>query len=449
MGAAAYAAACLALTWASLRRLPENGFDAATFCQALWRFNRGDGMLTTLHDTPAAVSVLGEHFMPVLYAFAPIFRLFPGPAALAALHVAGLALGALPLYALAAEALGPEGGAWIALAYLASPPTTISAANVFAPESFSAALFLAAVWAQSRGKDAAYAALALAAISCRETNGLVAAALALVLWRRARTPRLHAALAAFGAAWFAVCVFWIEPRLGFGDPFGPLGLPRAAATTTLAFARAHAAATALELARRCLDAGKWLHFARWLAPAAFLPLAEPVWLIPAAPPAAMLLASSSRGLLGVAATWYLFPAYGFFFVAAAAAIAARPRWRTLGPRVVFACSLWSYLLFSPRLLGGYLAAALAPGRHSRAAPIRAAAALIPPDASVSAFDRALTILYARKRLYRYPWKKDEADFVLIDALADPGRADAAALREKGFFPVFSREGILLLGRERR
>ncbi len=440
------------LALASLHRLSPNTVDLSLFSQALWSLDSGHAPLSTIHATAAPVNVLGEHFMPILYLFEVFFHFWPRPQTLVLLHVLGLGLGAVPLFAVLEKIIGEEGAVYLTLAYLASPVLAFSASDMFVPESFSAGLFIAAVWALREGRRTAYATLLVLALCCRETGGLVAAFLGLLTAAETEHRREGLLTAAFGFAWFFACILWVQPRLGFNNPLGPLGLLASDQITTPAFVLSHLMIEAPALFLGLFTPAKSLYIFKLLLPSGFLPLLRPAWLLPAVPLLALVLIVAKRNLLLDNLPWYIIPAYPFFFVAAAHAANSNQRLRRYGPRWALGCALSSYLLFSPRLVVAYCASMLEPVERSRASLIRQAAALVPPNASVSAFDRALPLLYTRDFEFFYPRRWDRAQYVLVDlSQYRPSSSDTpeAALLSTGYRPLYSRSGIFLFQKTER
>ncbi|NNN05971.1 MAG: DUF2079 domain-containing protein [Elusimicrobia bacterium] len=440
------------LALASLHRLSPNTVDLSLFSQALWSLDSGRAPLSTIYATAAPVNVLGEHFMPILYLFEVFFHFWPRPQTLVLLHVLGLALGAVPLFAVLEKIIGEEGAVYLTLAYLASPVLAFSAGDMFLSQSFSAGLFMAAVWALKEGRRVAYASLIVLALSCWETGGLVAAFLGLLTAVDTERRREGLLTAVFGFAWFFACILWVQPRLGFDNPLGPLGLLASDEITTPMFVLSYLVAQAPALFLGLFTPAKSFYIFKLLLPSGFLPLLRPTWLLPAVPLLAMVLIVAKRNLLLDNLPWYIFPAYPFFFVAAAHAANSNNRLRRYGPRWALGCALASYGLFSPRLVVGYCASMLAPVERSRAPQIRQAAALVPPNASVSAFDRALPLLYARDSVFLYPQRWDRTQYVLVDLSQyrpSSRNTPQSMLLSASYRRLYSRSGIFLFQKTAR
>jgi len=98
----AYAAVFLGLTFRLYDRFATMSYDLAIFDQATWLISRGHSPFITVRGLP----LLADHFSLILYPLAPLYWLWPSAKMLLLAQTLALALGALPLYALARRRLG-------------------------------------------------------------------------------------------------------------------------------------------------------------------------------------------------------------------------------------------------------------------------------------------------------------------------------------------------------
>ncbi len=86
--------------------------DMGNLNQAIW--NTAHGNWFHLTNQPGTVNRLSLHVEPLLIPISWLYRLYPAPPLLLVLQAVVVALGAIPLFALARHKLGNE---WVALAF--------------------------------------------------------------------------------------------------------------------------------------------------------------------------------------------------------------------------------------------------------------------------------------------------------------------------------------------
>lgn len=185
------------------------GADLADADQAVWWTVNGQPFKMT---TKAAMdSRLGIHVEPILLALVPIYALFPSATTLIVVQAIALTLAAVPLYALAADALGPPTLALaIPLLYYLSPAVHNAVLADFYPVTLGVLPAMAALFFVWRGQTRAALLLAGIALLAREDYGLWLAALAFVGWWRTRD-RAWIVAGLAGLAWFLVVTLAIIP----------------------------------------------------------------------------------------------------------------------------------------------------------------------------------------------------------------------------------------------
>ena len=144
-------------------------FDLAIFDQATWLIAHGKPAFVTVRG----LHLLAEHFSAILYLIAPFYLLWDSPKVLLTLQTLALALGAIPVYSIAARRLGSPGIALIvAVCYLLYPPMQWANTFEFHPDNFATLFLLCAIYCFEVRRWAMFYALMVLAALCKETVGL-------------------------------------------------------------------------------------------------------------------------------------------------------------------------------------------------------------------------------------------------------------------------------------
>ncbi|HEU5439974.1 MAG TPA: DUF2079 domain-containing protein [Ktedonobacterales bacterium] len=201
-----------------------DAFDLGNMDQAVWNTLHGHPFRFTNRglDWQGPPTRLGFHVEPILLLIAPLYLLHAGPETLIVLQTGALALGAVPLFALALRHLPahPWVAAALAGAYLATPALLGAALWDFHPITLATPLLVAALWAlDTRRYGWFVVAAALAALTKEDVAlSLIPLGVYLAVWQG--KPRLGwgVALAAFG--WTALCFLVILPHFNDGASGG-------------------------------------------------------------------------------------------------------------------------------------------------------------------------------------------------------------------------------------
>jgi uncharacterized membrane protein len=427
---ATYAAGFAALSTLQHLSFGTGRFDLGNMVQAIWSTAHGHPLaITDLQGDQ--ISRLGAHVDPILVAFAPLWWVWPSPAMLLTAQAVAIALGALPVYRLAAKHLGSERAALgFALAYLLYPAVQWLTLNEFHPVALATPLLLYALWYLDEDGLVAFAAFASAAALCKEEIPLVVAAFGAwyALTRRRWVP--GATIAVAGVTATAIAVGLVIPHFNEGassafygryDEIGgsPSGILRTAVTDPG------------ELLGVAFDEHGLRYLAALVLPLALLCLASPLALV-AAPELAvnLLSATPTQTSIRFHYTAGAIPALVGASVLGTAALERRKRGVALPLAVlaVIAALVGNYRL-GPlpvwrELPGGQTAQAYAShvSAHDRAAA--RAVALVPDGAVVSATNSLGAHLSARRRVLSFPYVQD-ADWILADETR-PGYGDRIA-----------------------
>jgi uncharacterized membrane protein len=192
-------------------------YDLGNMVQAVWSTAHGRPLEETNGYTGEQMIRLGSHVDPILAALAPLWLVWPSPLMLAAVQIAVVALGALPMFWLGRRHLGSERvAALLALAYLAYPWIAWTAVDAFHPVTLAIPLLLFCVWFLDTDRLLFFAVCAGLTMATGELMGIVVASLGVwyALARHRRSAGLLIAIA--GTAWTLVALYVIVPAFSGG-----------------------------------------------------------------------------------------------------------------------------------------------------------------------------------------------------------------------------------------
>ncbi|WP_298982136.1 DUF2079 domain-containing protein [Caldilinea sp.] len=409
------------LTLLRYHAFESRALDMGNLNQTIWNTAHGDWFRITNQEVDLT-NRLGYHVEPILLPIALLYRLHPSPELLLVLQATVVALGALPLYALARlRGLSSWLALSFALAFLLNP--TIQAANwlEFHPVTLAPTFLMAAFYFLVAGRTRRFALFALLAASCKEEIGLLVAMIGLYAWLALRRPGLGLTTMALGGGWSLLAVFGIQQAAAGGNihwgRYAYLGETTFEKLATLA-TRPDVIAAQLQRA----DVGRY--FFELLLPVGFTALLAPEVLLLALPSLAINLLADFAPMHQVTTLIYAAPVSPFVMLAAVMGAArVNARWSQASPkqRNAFAFqTAAAFVVLGGALVGqrlwGYLPGSghhlpLTVTEHHRRA--QAILAQIPPEAAVSAQDRLNPHVSGRRTLYIFP-RVDDADYVLLD-----------------------------------
>jgi uncharacterized membrane protein len=373
-----------------------------------------------------------------------------------------IALGALPVFRLAARHLGSERAALgFALAYLLYPPVQWLTIDEFHPIALATPLLLWGIDLLDRDRPLAFAGVALLAVATKEEVGLVVGLIGAWYWLR-RRDRWGAGIAAGGIAASVIAIALVVPHFRGGENsafFGryaevggsPAGILKTALTRPW------------DLVVVALDGRGLSYLLDLLWPLAFLPLASPLLALAVVPELAINLLSATRTQTSI--HFHYTGAILPVLMAASVLGAARlVRTRGLRPETVAVAAL-VLALFANYRLGPLPVWRFVPGGQelqSRAAQVSAhdrvaarAVALVPDGDPVSVSNSLGAHLSARRRVLSFPYVLD-ARWIAVDERS-PGYADRQAplayaqriaqiRRNPNWRLVFQEDGVLVFRR---
>lgn len=454
----------------SVRRYDEffaARFDLGNMTQAVWSAAQGDLFMSTGLGGEQ-FSRLGAHVEPILFAFAPLWRVWPSPTMLVVVQAIVVATAAVPAYLLARHWLGDRVlSVAFAAVVLLHPATQWATLFDFHPVTLAVPLLLWAVWAAATGRDLLLAITLVLALATKEHVGLAVGVfgvwVALSLGRR----RAGALIGIGGLLWSVLAIGVIAPHYRGGatnalvsDRYGDLGDSPGAVLRTLVTRPWEA----LEIAA---SPDRAWYLLALLLPVLGLSVFAPLLAAAALPDLLVNLLSSRPEQHAI--EYHYGAVIVPFLVAAAirggATLRTRLESRPPGPRagagaLVAAALIAGYLLgpmpFWQHVPGGSQVRVEQLAANPRAATLHAAVALIPADAVVSAGNTVGGHLSARRRILTFP-RIDDAEWVVIDLeAADVGddvdrpehdRLVAQLRRDQRFVAVFDRDGVVVLRRQ--
>ena len=415
--------------------------DLGIFDQVIWNTAHGRLYWDTLDPFVQRNHVfLGQHFSPGLILLAPLYWILPSVYTLLWLQTAALALGAVPLFRLAARRTGDERIALLlALAYLLYP--ALAYVNLFDWHEIALAVPLLALAVERLDAGrAGQATLALGvALLFKEEVGLITAAFGAYAALRLRRPLLGAALAALGLGWTAAVVYWAVPRIR-GGPYLFAGRYQGGLL--------HNGAIDPAYLLHFLSGEKLAYFAWLLLPLALLPLLAGWPALLGLPTTAYTLLSTYRLQYDIH-YHYSAPLIPLLFAASIYGLLRLPVRR----RLPMAAAVLALVAASGALIGplpgqrGFTPSAYRMGPRERA--MQRLAALVPPDAALAVDNRLGAHLTERRWVTHFFTGYETAQALLFDRretsqTAGKRRRAIAAIRRDPAWRLAAEEHDLVL-----
>jgi uncharacterized membrane protein len=411
----AYAVGLTALSLVRHRALLTGVWDLGYYTQLTWQLAQFQSPRSSVwHDAP-----WGNHATFILAVVAPFLRLVPHSTTLLAAQSLVLSLGAIPAYILGRRLWGtPLSGLVAAAAYLLYPPLQFANLFDFHADAFATPMLLAAFAALFAGRVGWAVAWAALLILVKEDMALVAACFGLYVAVVHRRP-MGLALAGVAASAFGLLVWivipaWIQaPYFALFNRWLHLGHTPVEVVLSPVLQPAAFFGTLLEPERLG-------YLALLLVPLAGLPLLAPDVLAVGLFPLASNLLSSAEGQYTIRAH-YTAALTAILVVATVVGGRRVHAWseRTEASRncvlgSLVATMIVASLSFSPM---PWSWDAFARKQFWTAAPrdgLSRLAAVVPPEASVSAANHLGAHFALRRTLRLFPDGWQTADIVLVD-----------------------------------
>jgi uncharacterized membrane protein len=414
VGVAAYAVLFSFVTVTRHLTFLTHALDLGYYVQLTWNLAQGRGPYVSLPEMHA----WGDHLSPIMYLFVPAFWVAPGALTLLVAQSAILALGALPVFAIAKRRLGDERpAAAFAVLYLLNP--SLHGINVrdFHAAALAIPLLLAAMYFAEAGRPWLFALAVALTLTTREDAAIPVAGLG--LWLAAAGRWVGGGALALGAFVLLVAETRYLMTSFRGESYGHhlaryshLGQ---SVTEIVATVFLHPLRTLGGL----LTADRVLYLFAMLAPLAALPVLAPADLLGALPALGENLLSRDPIIYNPRAQYQAF-VLPFLIVAAIggyARVAARRRGRW--PVAVLVVAMIASLALASRTVNSFAVARWWPNAEQRAA--YTVLARVPPEAAVSAQDPYVAHLSLRPRVFVFPEQIERADYVLLNVSTYPWR----------------------------
>ena len=211
-----WAVTFIALGWLRHARFTTFSFDLGIYDQDLWLVSRFEEPFGTVRG----LNFFGQHMNLALLLLVPAYWLGAGPEFLLIVQVAAQASGAVAVYLLARDRLADR---WLALVLAAvlllNPTYQFLTWEFFHPDALAVAPVLFAYWAARAHRWRWFVVAALLAAACKEDVALVLVAMGVLIAFREHV-RIGVLTAGLAAAWYLVASRVLMPAaLGGLNPF--------------------------------------------------------------------------------------------------------------------------------------------------------------------------------------------------------------------------------------
>ena len=273
-------------SWVTHARFGTFGFDLGIFDQGVWLLSRFRDPFVTIRGLP----LFGDHASYILVLVAPLYRIWADPRLLLLLQAVGLAIPAVSVYLIGARRLGSRlAGLGAAAAYLAYPALQWASIWHFHPEALAAGFLGLAALAADRQRWRQMAIWLGLALLCKEDVGLVVAGFGALLWATGH-PSVGRRTLVAGLGWFLLAALVLIP-LANGRPSPHLELNFGITGSGPSAILGAVPTLAGNVWRSVTEGRGGTYLLLIFTPFLGLPLVDPRWLLPVAPPILLNLAA--------------------------------------------------------------------------------------------------------------------------------------------------------------
>ncbi len=421
----------------------SSAYDLGIFDQAVWHFSR---LETPASSITGMSTILGDHFYPIVAAFAPLYWIAPAAETLIVAQAVLFALSILPVFRFLRARLPFRPSVMLAAAYGCFWGLQAAAAFDVHEMAFAPLVIATLLLAMDRRRWGWFAAAAVLLVAIKEDLIPLLACVGAYLVAQGDTKK-GVMLAASGLAAFLLIVVLVIPSLSDSGQYSvgsayadvlrrPWTIPVMLVTPPVKLRTAFL----------------------WLAPFLFLPLRSPLGVL-LVPFVLERFLSASPTHWGTA-FHYSAPLAPLLAMSAGDGLERLARGRRTDAqriRVVTGAAALSLLLSA--LLPGHqpLWMVLSPMTYRQTTVARTGyevLTLVPPDASVAAQAAVVPHMSQRARVYMLVPNAPDTDFVVAAADLSPwpsaSYAEIAGLvaerRQRGYTTMFERDGWVLLRR---
>jgi uncharacterized membrane protein len=439
------------------------GYDVGYFDQAAWLISHGHEPFVTMRG----LHILGDHAGYLFYPMAWVTRPFAIVPALLGIQAAALAVGVVPLWAIARRLAHLSVGASVALlgAYSLYPALSNIDLYDFHPETVAVPALLAAAYFGLSRRRIPYALCVALTLLTREDMAVPVLFLGVLLMiegdRRVGLVTAAAALVVGALDVLVVLPHFASGEFVQGNRFSQYG-------PTLGAAARYMASHPWEVGRDLVRRPNITVVFGLLGSVAFLPLLAPRYLLPGIPLQLAYLLSNVTAAHSLTAQ-YTVAAIPFVFLAAAFALGPGRR-PLLNHRAMVAAALVGFVAFATASPRHQPWEWLRIDRVDQAR--RAAADLVPDHAPVATTVRMWPVMGEREALYNFPnpfefyisfspdkltvqQRQDHVDWIVLDT-ADGAQWTPLEIQARsrllapgnplGFRVVYDRAGIVVYTR---
>lgn len=203
------------VAWSRHRNYWSGAFDLGIFDQAAWQLGHGRDYISLVDRR-----VLADHFSPILYPIALLYRVAPSPGWLLAIQSIALASTILPLRGMARDlSISP----WIPTGLvIASAPLLSASVFDFHPAALAVPFIAWAVRCATIDNHMGLVVATFGVILCRADLGITLVAVAIVA-RGSRSRNILLVLGSASMMLGAIGPAWFGPTNGWAPHFGHLG----------------------------------------------------------------------------------------------------------------------------------------------------------------------------------------------------------------------------------
>jgi uncharacterized membrane protein len=387
--------------------LRTHAVDLALYDQIVWAIANVGAPWSSLPDLHG----WGDHFTIILYLMAPLYWLLPSVIVMLVVQCVALAAGAFAVWGLGRRLLDDDGAAaLLAVLYLLNP--SLHGINIrdFHPQAMAIPLLLAALYFFETERWALFWGAVLLTLCAREDAGLPI--LGLGVWALAvrRRPWTGVGLAALGLGWMFVTTRWVIPFFR-GEAYSHLERWQEFGGSVGSIALG-ILSNPLKVLGRVLSPQRLRYLAAVFAPWALLPLLAPLALVPLLPTLATNLLSRDDVLFHHR-TQYMVYMLPFLTLAAILGFRRLAVWR--GPATARAAIVLGLLIsvaLTARTVNDLMLSRWWPDARTR--DVHALVARVPPRVVVGSDERIVPHLAHRPRVYIFPARLEDCEWVLVD-----------------------------------
>ncbi|MBA3015550.1 MAG: DUF2079 domain-containing protein [Proteobacteria bacterium] len=463
------------LTWSQQANFGTFGYDMGIYDQGIWLLSR----FKTPFLTVRGLNYFGHHVNLITLLFVPFYWLGAGPKFLYLAQTVVLGLGALPLWLLAKDRLG---GPWVALvpagAFLLYPSLEWINWWHFHPDALIITPLIFAWWLASRRSWKWFAVAVGGCLASKEDAALALLVMGGLIfaqgwWMRRQGPEpsggsgvMTAGLLTMSVSvmWWLLCTKLIIPSAndGQGPFYGNLfpGFGSSVIEVVSGIIRNPVVLWEAGTRADCL-----IYYLKLFAPVAGLCLLSPVTLIGL--PQLLVNVISAHGYTHDIKYHYsaiITAAVFLGTVEALSRLSKRKIWVIPGVVVLLCAAVWFNREWSPSPFGKSFRTGIWASPHDKHPAVRAALALVPSDARVTATYYIVPHLSQRQGIYEFPnpfitanWGIDgenpgnpeDINFLVLDTTLNGDKKDLydQLIAPNGPFEiVFSLDGIVVAHR---